>query len=246
MPTPGRKRLRGAGVLALALLLAGCGATDTAAPSPAASSTGTAAPTSSPPVTTTASPQATAADTARIASGPSFGVDRAEWPTEIKDVRPLLSALPKELADETRELNVDPRDEGSAGAHYGRVVFVEVSSEEHQEADPSIGQLRAYQLLQAGFGIGAVCAKNTYQGTVPVPVFSDSEEEPFLAEPEPAVSKGSKPGWFSCAVHDNEDAGYAVGWTSGKTAWRVFARDERTARTLVTALHNAASTTTPR
>ncbi len=53
-----------------------------------------------------------------------------------------------------------------------------------------------------------------------------------------------QPIWFSCRIDGAEGAedftGHAVGWTSGKTAWQVVARDERTARQLVTALHEAA------
>ncbi len=242
-PTHGEKKLLAVPVLALALLLAGCGGANTggantAEPSTAAPSTSTAAPTSSPPATATATPGPSSGDTAWIASGPSFGVDRAEWPRKIKDVRTLLTSLPKELSGEARELQVDPRVEGSAGASYGKVGTVEVTSEEHQEGAE---KLSALQLLQAGFGLGAVCAEETYKGTAPVPVFAEGAEEAALSKPGPGVTEGSQPAWFSCKpLTERDEWGYAVGWTSGKTAWRLFARDEKAARTLVTALHGAA------
>ncbi len=141
--------LLGAPGLVLALLLAGCGA-DTASPSTTAPSTitSTADPTTSPPATATTSPAPSAEDTSWNANGPSFGVDRAEWPGRIKTAR-LLKSLPKELGNEPRELAVDPRQEGGAGAFYGKVGSVWVATEEHQEGAE---KLTAYQHLQAGFG----------------------------------------------------------------------------------------------
>ena len=236
VPTDG-ERLRGVPVLVLALLLAGCGSADTAAPSTAASSTSTA-PTSSPSATSTPSPPASAADAAWSASGPSFGVDRAEWPGTIEDARALLKSLPKELAGETRELYVGPGDEGGAGASYGKVGDVQVDEEGQGDIDPVVGQLRAYQLLQASFGLGAICANNTDKGTIPMPVPSYVEEG--LPKPAAGVVNGSGPGWFSCQPLEDDQWGHAVGWTSKKTAWLVYARDEKAARTLVTALHSAA------
>ncbi len=59
------------------------------------------------------------------------------------------------------------------------------------------------------------------------------------------MEEGSKPAWFSCDPLTGEEPaddewGHAVGWTSKKTDWLVYARDEQAARTLVTALHSAA------
>jgi hypothetical protein len=50
--------------------------------------------------------------------------------------------------------------------------------------------------------------------------------------------------WFSCRVDgaegDDEFSGYAVGWTSKKTAWLVVAQDQNATRGFVTALRDAA------
>jgi hypothetical protein len=57
----------------------------------------------------------------------------------------------------------------------------------------------------------------------------------------------SEPAWFSCEVDgaegDEDFTGYAVGWTSGSTAWLVVAEDRQAARALITELGRAAEAT---
>lgn len=240
---PAALKMMGVPVLVLSLLLTGCGPAGTAAPSTTSATTSTAVPTTTPPATVTASPQPSAAASAWDASGPSFGVDRAEWPDTLDSVRALLTSLPKEVAGQTRDLSVDPRDEGGAGVSYGRVGVVQVQSEEGQSEEGQEGpdKLTTYQLLIAGFGLGAICTEETYRGTAGVPVLRKGEQEGALAEAAPGVQDGSKQAWFSCQpITEDDEWGHAVGWTSGTTAWQLYARDQKAARTLVTALHNAA------
>ncbi len=141
--------LLGAPGLVLALLLAGCGAADTAAPS------------------TTAQNHhqhgrphhLTAGDRHNLtgALGRGHLVERERslvrgGPRRMAgqdQTARLLKSLPKELGNEPRELAVDPRQEGGAGAFYGKVGSVWVATEEHQEGAE---KLTAYQHLQAGFG----------------------------------------------------------------------------------------------
>ena len=53
--------------------------------------------------------------------------------------------------------------------------------------------------------------------------------------------KSSKPMWFSCEIDgaqgDENFRGHAVGWISKKAAWLVIAKDEKTARSLITGLN---------
>ena len=148
----------------------------------------------------------------------------------------LLASLPEELGGERLEL----RDPGghSPGADYGTFGTVFVQREEDQEVPD---RLTAYQLLQAGFGLGAICEEETYRGTAAVPVLREGEEEGALSRAEPGVQDGSTPAWFSCQpITEDDEWGHAVGWTSGTTAWILYARDEKAARTIITALHEAA------
>ena len=62
-------------------------------------------------------------------------MDRSDWPGTLKDVRALLTSLPKEVAGETLDLHVDPRDEGGTGASYGKVGTVQVASLKGEEGE---------------------------------------------------------------------------------------------------------------
>ena len=242
-----RRGLPAPAVRLRALLLTSCGPATTAAPSPPSTSTatgagmgvGTGATTPAPPA---ARPGVTADEVSWDASGPSSGVDRAAWPDTPDGVRALLASRPKTLGGERLEPHIDP-DDPAPGASYGDDDVVFVMTEEFQKDWPT--EVPTHQMLQSGFGLGSVCLEGTQRGTIPVPELGKVDEDYSLGDPEPGVREGTVPGWFSCRSRSGEEPGpleqaQAVGWTSGTTAWQLYARDEKAARTLVTALHRAA------
>jgi hypothetical protein len=95
--------------------------------------------------------------------------------------------------------------------------------------------IHANNVLASSFGLGYACAQGGYRGTAP-------KHEDFDS-PAPTTSRSARPVWFSCPVDAAEGyddfSGYAVGWTSGRTAWLVIARDATAARALVAALGDA-------
>lgn len=240
---PPPARVLGAPVLVLALLT-GCGPADTAAPgagsTPGTSGVAASATAAAPTPARPSSPALPPDDAAWDASGPSSGVDRAAWPGTVEGANALLASLPEELGGKPLELG-DPRDHAAPSADYGTFGTVFVQSEEDPELQEGPDRLTAYQLLQAGFGLGAICAQGSHRGTAGVPAQREGEQEGALAEAPPGVQDGSTQAWFSCRpITEDDEWGQAVGWTSGTTAWQVFARDQEAARTLITALHDAA------
>lgn len=85
------------------------------------------------------------------------------------------------------------------------------------------------------FGLGYVCAPDTYQGTI--------KPHREFSVPGSSGVDATTPAWFSCRIDGAEGAGnfsaQAVGWTSAKTAWLAVATDDAAVRELVTALHQA-------
>ena len=247
-----RTRLHTAAVVGLALLLTGCGPANTAAPSARSTAStntasgagtggGTGATTSAPPASL---PAVAADDGSWNASGPSFGVDRAEWPKTTAGAKKLLASLPEQLAGKRLELNISPQDPGPSAA-YGKTDVVFVTSEDDLNLE---GEYRAaaYQLVQVNFAMGSLCLEGTQHATIPVLEASEIDQDYSFREPEPGVNEGSIPGWFSCRSRSGEEPdqqferSQALGWASGEIAWQLYARDEKAARSLVTALHEAA------
>jgi hypothetical protein len=219
----------------LAVLLVGCGATDTA--TPATPVVTTSAP--SPSQTAKDLPRETAAGSgSRDVSGPSFGVDRAVWPADAKGASKLLNSLPQTFRGETLETYYAPPEEdfgASAGAQYGTsstiTVLDEYVTNDTESGKPEL--FRADQLLAASFGLGYACAEGSYRGTIQL--FGGE------SEPGPEVPKrSSRTGWFSCRIDgaegDEDFKGHAVGWTSRKAAWLVITEDAEAARALIAAL----------
>jgi hypothetical protein len=152
--------------------------------------------------------------------------------------------MPKELAgDKGQEYynsgaGEDPpaRDAGLVFGEYGYVSV----SEEYVSRDTPSGKPELYSAnnqLSASFGLMYGCAKGSYRGTAPKPSYPHGG---------PAVTSRplTRPVWFSCRIDgaegDDGFSGYAVGWTSKKTAWLVVARDQKTTRLMMAALHEAA------
>lgn len=222
------------GVAALALALVACGGAGSATPAPAG-----------PPTTasSSASPPAASADAGGwTAAGPSFGVDRAAWPTTVGEARTVVHRLPGSLGGQQKESGYSAAsdEEGGSGAEvsvgYGEAISLTVS-EEYVTTDTADGKpelMTARELLAVTFRLGLACAEDAYRGNA-LPL------DPGAARKIPA----GEPVWFSCAVDeaegDEDFAAHAVGWTSGKTAWLVLAPDSDAVRTLVVALYGAAS-----
>jgi hypothetical protein len=224
-----------ASVAVMATLLAGCGSGDTA--TPAATPGVTVSPSSSasadrePPATSEAPPRW---DT----SGPSFGVDRVEWPATAKGASELMKSLPKTLGGESLKVSYQRGHEESgpeAVAAYGEVAALSVA-DEYTTSDTESGEpelFNASTLLAARFGLVFACAKDSYRGTI-------KPGEGGYGPGFDSSKKSSKPMWFSCEIDgaegDENYQGHAVGWTSRKAAWLVIAKNEKTARSLISGL----------
>lgn len=223
----------------LALTLAGLGCGTAADPAPQGPGTATPAP------STPAAPSSSAAAGSWNADGDSFGVDRARWPRTVAAAEPLLRRMPKTFAGQPGESHVSPaqRDEdGGSGAEGGVDYGDETSlgiAEAYVSTDSPDGKaetLTAKDLLSINFGLVFGCAESSYRGTA----------TPMEGGLGPALGKDQPDGpvWFSCRIAgaEGDDAytGHVVGWTSGKTAWLVIARDAESVRALVTLAHDAA------
>ena len=166
-------------------------------------------------------------------SGPSFGADRVRWPGTLDGARAVLAKMPKTLGGKAGEVlyNSGDRDDPArdAGVGYGSLgsvaVFEEYTTDDTASGKPAV--MSASSLLSASFGLMYGCAKGTYHGTAPHPMYPRGG--PGMSE-HPL----KRPSWFSCRIDgaegDDGFSGYAVGWTSKKTAWLVVAKDEKTAR----------------
>ena len=154
-----------------------------------------------------------------------------------------MANMPKTVDGKAGEMSYtagDKEDPGrDAGVSYGSVgsvnVFEEYATDDTGSGSP--GVMSASTLLSASFGLMYGCAKGTYHGTAPHPMYRGGG---------PGMSEHPlrRPSWFSCRIDgaegDDGFSGYAVGWTAEKTAWLVVARDAKTARALMAALHEAA------
>ena len=155
----------------------------------------------------------------------------------------VLAKMPKTLGGKAGEVSYTSGDRDDpardAGVSYGSLgsvtVFEEYATDDTGSGKP--GVMSASTLLSASFGLMYGCAKGTYHGTAPRPMYPHGG--PGMSE-HPL----KRPSWFSCRIDgaegDESFSGYAVGWTSKKTAWLVVAKDEKTARVLMAALHEAA------
>jgi hypothetical protein len=151
--------------------------------------------------------------------------------------------MPKTLGGKAGEVSYTSGDRDDpardAGVSYGSLgsvtVFEEYATDDTGSGKP--GVMSASTLLSASFGLMYGCAKGTYHGTAPRPMYPHGG--PGMSE-QPL----KRPSWFSCRIDgaegDDSFSGYAVGWPSKKTAWLVVAKDEKTARLLMAALHEAA------
>ena len=143
--------------------------------------------------------------------------------------------MPKTLGGKAGEVfyTSGDRDDPArdAGVSYGSLgsvaVFEEYTTDDTASGKPAV--MSASSLLSASFGLMYGCAKGTYHGTAPHPMYPHGG--PGMSE-HPL----KRPTWFSCRIDgaegDESFSGYAVGWTSKKTAWLVVAKDEKTARAL--------------
>jgi hypothetical protein len=150
-----------------------------------------------------------------------------------------MDSLPKTLGGESLEVSYQQGGEEESGpeatAAYGEVAGLTVA-EEFMTNDPESGEPKLFTAndhLAAGFGLVFACAKKTYRGTI----------KPLRGGYGPGFDsskRSSKPMWFSCEIEgaegDDNFKGHAVGWTSKKAAWLVIAKDEKTARSLITGL----------
>lgn len=235
---------RGAATALLLVMLAGCAAEGTAVPAPAAPS---------PEAGTSAGPKAGASEQRTLrpagygaswdAAGPSFGVDRLRWPGTAARASTLLEGLPGRLGGADRNLYFSAADEeeefgAEAGVDYREYATLSVAQEYLADLSGSgkLERFTARNLLAAGFGLVFSCAEGSYRGTFPK---ERGDRGPGFSE-----SSSGAPVWFSCAIDgaegDEDFTGHAVGWTSGKTAWLVVARDRQAARALITELGRAA------
>jgi len=152
-----------------------------------------------------------------------------------------MDSLPKTLGGETLKASYDRGGEEGFGpraiATYGDNVAGLTVAEEYMTSQSASGEpelLTADTLLAANFGLVYACAKKSYRGTI----------KPLRGGYGPGFGskKSSKPMWFSCNIDaaegDDNFKGHAVGWTSEKAAWLVIAKDEKTARSLITGLHS--------
>lgn len=243
-------------VATFALLFAGCGqatADPAATPSPPPpehstppqAPTRAASPTAPTPAASTPRPRTTL-----TASEAPFGVDEGAWPITVRASKPLLRALPNKLSGQPRELHVNEDAESESGAvaavSYGASLQLTVSQEYITKDTPS-GKpevFTANDLLSANFGLGAVCDPATYKGTAPSHGYDEKGGATRGGGMGPAVGNRSKKSvWFSCRIADTQGeqltAGYALGWTSGKTAWLILGDTESAVRAMVTALRTA-------
>jgi hypothetical protein len=165
--------------------------------------------------------------------------------------RASVNALPEQFAGERRRLMPSPADEPQndyAAASYGEVAAVLVSDDviigdavdsgerTDEGAAPPRTVVGAQRKLGVLFGLGYGCAPDSYAGSVAA--------EALFGRPELDQDPTSEQVWFSCDVDgaegDEDFSAKAVGWTSSRTAWLVIARDDATARSLITSLHEAA------
>jgi hypothetical protein len=154
-----------------------------------------------------------------------------------------MESLPKTLGGETLQLSYQRGGEGESGpeaiAAYGDDVAGLTVAEEFMTSDATeSGEPELFSadaLLAANFGLVFACAKKSYRGTIKP---NDGGYGPGFG----ASKKSSKPMWFSCKIDgaegDDDFKGHAVGWTSEKAAWLVIAKDEKTARSLITGLNS--------
>ena len=142
------------------------------------------------------------------------------WPGTLDGARAVLAKMPKTLGGKAGEVfyTSGDRDDPArdAGVSYGSLGSVTVSEE--------------YTTDDTASGKPAVM----------------SAPRPMYPHGGPGMSEHplKRPTWFSCRIDGAEGdegfSGYAVGWTSKKTAWLVVAKDEKTARLLMAALQEAA------
>jgi hypothetical protein len=226
-------------VAAFAVLLAGCSGGDTA--TPAATPSVTVSASSSAPADRE-SPAPSEASPTWDTSGPSFGVDQVQWPATAEGAYKLMKSLPKTLGGEPLQLIFQRGGEGESGpeaiAAYGDNVAGLTVAEEFMTSDTESGEPELFSAdaqLAASFGLVFACAKKSYRGTI----------KPLEGGYGPGYGsskKSSKPMWFSCKIDgaegDDNFKGHAVGWTSKKAAWLVIAKDEKTARSLISGLYS--------
>ena len=229
---------RVAPVAVIAVLLAGCGSGDTA--TPVATPSVTAPATSSAPADRE-SPTPSEASPTWDTSGPSFGVDRVQWPATAKGAYQLMKSLPKTLGGESLKVGYQRGGEEGSGpeafATYGNDVAGLTVADEFMTNDTESGEPELFSAddqLAASFGLVFGCVKKSYRGTIkPLhggygPGFGSSK-------------KSSERMWFSCKIDgaegDDNFKGHAVGWTSKKAAWLVIAKDEKTTRSLISGLN---------
>lgn len=246
-------------VAAFALLLAGCGQTTAdpaATPSPPPPLPGQSTPLQAPTAATSPTAPTPAASTPKkprttpTARKASFGVDEGTWPITVRAAKPLLRALPNKLSGQPRELHVNEDAESESGAvaavSYGVSLQLTVSQEYITKDTPS-GKpevFTANDLLSANFGLGVVCDPATYKGTAPSHGYDEKGDVTRGGGMGPAVgNRSKKPIWFSCRIAETQGeqltAGYALGWTSGKTAWMILGDTQSAVRAMVTALRPA-------
>ncbi len=166
------------------------------------------------------------------------------WPGTLGGARAVLAKMPTTLGGKAGEVWFNSGDgedppARDAGVGYGSVgsvaVFEEYATDDTGSGKP--GVMSASSLLSASFGLMYGCAKGTYHGTAPRPMYPGGG--PGMSEHP--LTRSS---WFSCRIDgaegDDGFSGHAVGWTSKKTAWLVVARDVKTTRALMAALQEAA------
>jgi hypothetical protein len=164
--------------------------------------------------------------------------------------RALLDALPEQLAGQARRMmpsSEDEPDDDDAAASYAEVASVLVSDDaitgdavadsgqpDDDGGTPPRVVIGAQRKLGVLFGLAYGCVPDSYAGNVPA--------QSLFGRPEDGQA-ASEPVWFSCDVNgaegDETFTAKAVGWTSSRTSWLVIARDDATARSLITSLHEA-------
>ena len=216
---------------------------------PAATPAASVVPAATSPVSTPSgapSPASTVSPSAGSwsGSGRSLGADRVRWPGSLDGARHVLAGMPSTLGGKARHESYNSGEGEDPPARDAGVVYESLGSvavyEEYATDDTGSGKsgvMSAGSLLSASFGLMYGCATGTYHGTAPRPMYTGGG---------PGTSKHptAKPVWFSCRIDgaegDDGFSGYAVGWTSKKTAWLVVARDQKTTRLMMAALHEAA------
>ena len=240
-----RLALVGAVWLVSGCVLAGCGGppSEPAATTPAHSASTAPSPVPGPSAaarTASGSPSGGSWS----GSGPSFGADRVRWPGTLDGARAVLAKMPTTLGGKAGEVwyksgDGDDPPARDAGVGYGSVgsvaVFEEYATDDTGSGKP--GVMSASSLLSASFGLMYGCAKGTYHGTAPRPMYPGGGRGL-------SVKPMTRSSWFSCRIDgadgDDGSSGYAVGWTSKKTGWLVVALDEKTTRALMAALQEGA------